>query len=122
MLSERSVLRGRTDEKYFRLLKERCREPSRKETSAILDEFVKITGYHRQYATALLNGRRQQSQIPSNVHGEPYAALRRLGHCSFCRSCSITSIPGNCAKHSMPSCGACTNRVFSKSALSASRG
>ncbi|MGD8969574.1 MAG: transposase family protein, partial [Anaerolineae bacterium] len=55
---------GRTDEKYLRLLRERYREASKKERSAILDEFVKTTGYHRKYAIALLNGRRQRSQGP----------------------------------------------------------
>ncbi|MEA3375768.1 MAG: hypothetical protein U9R72_06165 [Chloroflexota bacterium] len=55
---------GRTDETYLRLLKERCRKASKKERTAILDEFVKTTGYHRKYATALLNGRRQRSQGP----------------------------------------------------------
>jgi len=55
---------ARTDEKYLRLLKERYRKASRKERTAILDEFVKTTGYHRKYAIALLNGRRQRSQGP----------------------------------------------------------
>jgi hypothetical protein len=55
---------GRRDEEYLRLLKERYRKASRKERSAILDEFVKTTSYHRKYATALLNGRQQRSQRP----------------------------------------------------------
>jgi len=55
---------SRTDEKYLSLLKERYRKASRKERSTILDEFVKTTGYHRKYAIALLNGRRQRSQAP----------------------------------------------------------
>jgi hypothetical protein len=55
---------SRTDEKYLSLLKERYRKASRKERSTILDEFVKTTGYHRKYAIALLNGRRQRSQGP----------------------------------------------------------
>jgi hypothetical protein len=64
MLPERSILMARRDEKYLRLLKERYRKASRKERSTILDEFVKTTGYHRKYAIALLNGRRQRSQGP----------------------------------------------------------
>ena len=55
---------GRTDEKYLKLLRERYRKASRKERSAILDEFVKTTDYHRKYAIALLNGRRQRAQRP----------------------------------------------------------
>ena len=55
---------GRRDEKYLKLLKKRYRKASRKERSAILDEFVKTTGYHRKYAIALLNGRQQRSQGP----------------------------------------------------------
>jgi hypothetical protein len=55
---------SRRDEGYLELLKERYRKASRKERSAILDEFVKTTGYHRKYAIALLNGRQQRSQGP----------------------------------------------------------
>jgi len=55
---------SRTDEKYLRLLRERYRKASRKERSAILDEFVKTTGYHRKHAIALLNGRRKRCQRP----------------------------------------------------------
>ena len=53
---------SRRDEDYLELLRERHRKASRKERSAILDEFVKTTGYHRKYAIALLNGRQQRSQ------------------------------------------------------------
>jgi len=55
---------SRRDEEYLELLKERYRKASRKERSAILDEFVKTTSYHRKYATALLNGRQQRSHGP----------------------------------------------------------
>jgi hypothetical protein len=55
---------SRTDEKYLRLLKERYRKASRKERTAMLDEFVKTTGYHRKYAISLLNGRQQRAQGP----------------------------------------------------------
>ena len=50
---------GRVDGKYLELLRERYRTASRKERTAILDEFVKTTGYHRKHATALLNGKRK---------------------------------------------------------------
>lgn len=55
---------SRTDEKYLKLLKERYRKASRKERTAMLDEFVKTTGYHRKYAIGLLNGRRQRCKGP----------------------------------------------------------
>ena len=55
---------GRKDEEYLGLLKARYRKAGRKERSAILDEFVKTTGYHRKYATALLNGRYKRSAGP----------------------------------------------------------
>jgi hypothetical protein len=50
---------GRTDDKYLRQLQARYRKARRKERSAILDEFVKTTGYHRKHAIAVLNGRRE---------------------------------------------------------------
>lgn len=53
---------SRTDEKYLSLLRTRYRKASKKEKSAILDEFVKTTGYHRKHATALLNGKRTHVQ------------------------------------------------------------
>jgi len=43
---------SRRDEEYLELLRERYRKASRKERSAILDEFGKTTGYHRKYAIA----------------------------------------------------------------------
>ena len=53
---------SRTDEKYLSLLRTRYRKASKKEKSAILDEFVKTTSYHRKHATALLNGKRTHVQ------------------------------------------------------------
>ena len=50
---------SRTDEKYLDLLRRRYRDASKKEKSAILDEFVKTTGYHRKHAIALLTGKRK---------------------------------------------------------------
>ena len=38
-----------------RTLGDRYRRAGRKEKSRILDEFVKVTGYHRKHATRLLN-------------------------------------------------------------------
>ena len=55
---------GRTDDKYLAQLKSRYRKASKKERSAILDEFVKTTGYHRKHAIAVLNGRRKRVQGP----------------------------------------------------------
>lgn len=49
---------SQVDDKYLELLRARYRAADKKERSAILDEFVKTTGYHRKHATALLNGKR----------------------------------------------------------------
>ena len=46
------------DEKYIERLRARYRQASKKERTAILDEFVKTTGYHRKHAIRVL-GRRQ---------------------------------------------------------------
>lgn len=50
---------GRVDDKYLDLLRDRYRAACKRERTAILDEFVKTTGYHRKHATALLNGKRR---------------------------------------------------------------
>jgi hypothetical protein len=55
---------SRMDDKYLKQLQVRYRKASRKERSAILDEFVKTTGYHRKHAIAVLNGRRERTQGP----------------------------------------------------------
>ena len=55
---------GRMDDKYLAQLKSRYRKASKKERSAILDEFVKTTGYHRKHAIAVLNGRRERVKGP----------------------------------------------------------
>ncbi len=112
---------SRTDEKDLRLLKKRYRKASRKERSAILVEFLRppatIASTRVDYSTVEGNAPRG----PSSARSEPCTALRRPGRCSFCRSCSITSIPRDCAKRSMPSCRVCTNRGSSKSAPDAIR-
>ena len=55
---------GRTEDKYLKQLRARYRKASRKERSAILDEFVRTTGYHRKHAIAVLNGRRERVSGP----------------------------------------------------------
>jgi hypothetical protein len=55
---------SRTDDKYLKQLQVRYRMASRKERTAILDEFVKTTGYHRKHAIAVLNRRRERVQGP----------------------------------------------------------
>jgi len=55
---------SRSEEKYIKQLKQRYRKARKKEKSAILDEFVKTTGYHRKHASAVLNGRRERVQGP----------------------------------------------------------
>lgn len=55
---------SQTDAKYLKQLQARYRKASRKERSAMLDEFVRTTGYHRKHAIAVLNGRRERVQGP----------------------------------------------------------
>lgn len=74
---------SRTDDKYLKQLQIRYRKASKKERTAILDEFVKTTGYHRKHATAVLNGRRERTQGPirrprAKVYGADVA--RELAH------------------------------------------
>jgi transposase InsO family protein len=66
---------SRTDDKYLKQLQIRYRKASKKERTAILDEFVKTTGYHRKHATAVLNGRRDRVQGPiRRPRGKVYGA------------------------------------------------
>ncbi len=44
---------------YLARLRKRYAKARKKEQSAILDEFVATTGYHRKHASALLSGRRR---------------------------------------------------------------
>jgi hypothetical protein len=64
MLPKRNDLMSRRDDKYLKQLQARYRKASKKERTAILDEFVKTTGYHRKHAIAVLNGRRERVQGP----------------------------------------------------------
>jgi hypothetical protein len=49
---------------YLAELRRRYRRATKKERGAILDEFVKTTGYHRKHANALLRGTRQHHTGP----------------------------------------------------------
>jgi hypothetical protein len=60
-----SISMSRTDDKYLKQLRARYRKASKKERTAILDEFVKTTGYHRKHAIGVLNGRRARKQGPA---------------------------------------------------------
>jgi hypothetical protein len=53
-----------TDEKYLARLQTRYSKANKKEKSAMLDEYVKTTGYHRKYANAVLRGKRQRAEGP----------------------------------------------------------
>jgi hypothetical protein len=55
---------SQTDERYLAQLRTRYRKASKKERSAILDEYVKTSGYHRKYAIGVLRGTRQRAQHP----------------------------------------------------------
>ena len=52
------------DEKYLARLQARYRKATKKERSAMLDEFVKTTSYNRKYAIDILNGRRKRAKHP----------------------------------------------------------
>ena len=53
---------SRTDDSYLKQLQARYRKASKQEKTLILDEYVKTTGYHRNHATTVLNGRRERAQ------------------------------------------------------------
>jgi len=55
---------GQTDDKYLALLKARYRKASKRERSAILDEYVRTTGHHRKYAIGVLSGKRKRAKHP----------------------------------------------------------
>jgi hypothetical protein len=55
---------SKVDKKYLELLRARYRRAGKKERTAILDDFVKTTGYHRKYAIGLLGGKRKWARRP----------------------------------------------------------
>lgn len=55
---------GQIDDKYLNLLRARYCRASKKERSAILDEYVKTTGCHRKYAIGVLRGKRKNAKHP----------------------------------------------------------
>lgn len=55
---------GQTDDQYLARLKARYRKASKKERSAILDEYVRTTGHHRKYAMGVLSGKRKRAKHP----------------------------------------------------------
>ena len=53
------------DDKYLNLLRTRYRQASKKEKTAILDEYVKTTGQNRKYAVGVLTGERRTRKRPA---------------------------------------------------------
>ena len=53
------------DDEYVSLLRDRYREASKKEKTAILDEYVKTTGQNRKYAIGVLTGKRRTGKRPT---------------------------------------------------------
>jgi hypothetical protein len=53
------------DDKYLDLLRTRYRQASKKEKTAILDEYVKTTGQNRKYAIGVLTGKRRTGKRPT---------------------------------------------------------
>jgi len=58
------VSKSKPSAAYLRSLKYRYRQANRTERSAILDEFVQTSGYHRKYAIAMLRGRHRLHRGP----------------------------------------------------------
>jgi hypothetical protein len=52
------------DDKYLNQLRSRYRKASKKEKTAILDEYVKTTGQNRKYAIGVLRGKRRTGRRP----------------------------------------------------------
>ena len=56
----------------LRILKERYRDASRTERGQILDELMRLTGYHRKYAIAMLSYRRTRHWfVKPEARGRP---------------------------------------------------
>jgi hypothetical protein len=53
------------DDKYLKLLRARYRQASKKEKTAILDEYVKTMGQNRKYAIGVLTGKRRTGKRPT---------------------------------------------------------
>jgi transposase InsO family protein len=64
MLPKKGAGMSQLDEKYLARLRERYRKASKKERSAILDEYVKTTQCHRKHAIAVLRGKRKRVKGP----------------------------------------------------------
>ncbi len=56
------------DPKYLARLRKRYGKARKKDQSALLDEFVATTGYHRKHAIALLRGRRHWRDPKQPIH------------------------------------------------------
>jgi hypothetical protein len=52
------------DDTYLDLLRTRYRQASKKEKTAILDEYVKTTGQNRKYAIGVLRSKRRMGKHP----------------------------------------------------------
>lgn len=53
-----------SDDRYLKQLRARYGQATKKEKTAILDEYVKTTGRNRNYASGVLSGRRRTGQRP----------------------------------------------------------
>lgn len=62
------MLQVKPDRKYLARLRKRYAKARKKQQSAILDEFVATTGYHRTHAAELLAGRRQWRDPNQLIH------------------------------------------------------
>lgn len=88
-----------------RALRVRYRGMSRSEKSRILDEFVAVTGYHRQRALRLLNQREAPGDGPERVGRRTYDQAVRAALILVWETADRI-----CGKRRKPCCRVCSRR------------
>jgi hypothetical protein len=112
------------DDQYLKQLKSRYRKSTRKEKSAMLDEYVKTTGHNRKYASSLLSGRRITGRRPirrprrAMYGGEEREALLILSelfdgiNSRRLRAAMDVELPGLCHSGALQVSPACFQRLL----------
>ena len=113
-----------SDDRYLKQLKARYGRATKKEKTAILDEYVKTTGRNRSYASGILSGRRRTGRRPicrprRAIYGdEDRQALLVLsdlfdGICSRrLRAAMDVELPGLCQSRALQVSPACYQRLL----------
>lgn len=109
---------SRNDDKYLEKLRFRYRKAKKKQRTSILDEFVKTTGYHRKYATVLLNGNRERVQGAIRRPRRRVYGAEEADAVMLCRHSLTTSAPNSFGRRWTQNCHDCTRLVSSKAAPS----